>query len=133
MLKCGDAFLMAQPRVTTPHLWIMLTAATSDTDKAIIVNVTSLRDGSDTTVVLKPGDHPFIAKESVIYFHGALVVDLVRIQEAFSARVCKPQPSCSPDLLARIQRGLLKSQFTPEGIATFYRKRAAGTASSKDG
>ena len=133
MFKCGDAFLMAQPRVSTPHLWIVLTEASSATDKAVIVNVTTLREGSDTTAILKSGDHPFIVKPSVIYFHGALIVDLAMIEEGFSAHVCTPQPPCSPDLIARIQRGLLESEFTPDRVARFYRRVVAGTASGKTG
>lgn len=131
MLRCGDAFLMAQPRVPTRHLWIVLTEPSSDADQMVIVNVTSLRKGADTTVVLQPGDHPFIVKPSVIYYAGARVVHVKNVEKGFAAGICVPDDSCSPDLMARIQEGLLRSRFTPGAVAAFYRKRAASTASGE--
>jgi hypothetical protein len=58
-----------------------LTEPSSARGRAIIVTVTTLRDGSDTTVILQSGDHPFIVKSSVIYFHGALIVGVKMSEE----------------------------------------------------
>jgi hypothetical protein len=122
MLKCGDAFLMAQPRVSVEHLWIVATEPLPNTDQVIIVNVTKARDHSDKTVILRPGDHPFVKTTSVIYFHGSLVTDLKQVEKGFAARICSPHRPCSPQLIRRIQQGLLESGFTPNGIKEFYRR-----------
>ena len=50
------------------HLWAIVTEIDATTNKAICVNVTTQQSYSDTTCILKPGDHPFVKHDSVINF-----------------------------------------------------------------
>jgi len=47
-----------------PHLWIQVTEPDAE-GRAILVSVTTLREGKDQTVVLQPGD-PSVGEASVV-------------------------------------------------------------------
>jgi len=67
-MDCGDTFLMPAPggRIT-PHLWIVITTPDPVTHLCGIVSVTTLRNSKDQTIILQPGDHPFIRHQSTIF------------------------------------------------------------------
>jgi len=122
---------MAQPHVPIPHLWIVATEPLPANDRAIIVNLTTLRNYSDETVILGPGEHPFIKQKSVIYFHGSLVIDLKQAVKGFEAGICTLHRPCSAQLIQRIQQGLLASTHTKNEVKGFYRRTI--TAPAKHG
>ena len=118
MLKAGDTFLLPKPG-RIEHLWIVLTIPDQD-NKAVCVNVTSKRDDSDETLVLKPGDHPFITKESVVHYEDARVMDLTLVNQLLARGsdrfVCEQRECCTYAILDRVRAGLLQSKRTPTGI-----------------
>ena len=119
-LKCGDTFLLPKSSKATEHLWIIVTEIDDHTRKAICVNLTTLRNHSDTTCVLKRGDHPFVVHDSVINFSDAQEMPIDKVEQALAAKtdhfVCKLLDHCDAGLLARIRQGLLDSRLTPKGI-----------------
>jgi len=123
MLKCGDAAEMPKPGQAVPHLWIIVTDPLASSHEAVIVNVTTLRQHSDTTVVLKPGDHPYIQHDSVIFYADARLADVRNIQAGIDGGWFRQYDACSPALLKRIQEGLLASKFTRNKIKDFCRAR----------
>jgi hypothetical protein len=131
LLRCGDTFLIPKRGSEAEHLWIVITEP-DENGQAVCVNITSRNNESDTTVVLRPGDHSFVKKESVVYYVDAQVLDLAKVAAAIKAKprsyVCTLHDSCEPELLARIQEGLQRSPFCPNGIKDLCRKRW-GTAS----
>src|SRR5258708_2588959 len=66
MLKEGDTFLTGDAEDQSLHLWIVITPPTEG--EVVTVSVTTRRRKSETLVVLKSGDHPFIEHESVIAY-----------------------------------------------------------------
>jgi hypothetical protein len=123
MLKCGDAVEMPKPGQAVPHLWIIVTDPLPSSHEVVIVNVTSLRQHSDTTVVLKPGDHPYIRHDSVIFYADARLADVRNIQAGIDKGWFQECAACSPALLKRIREGLLASKFTRNKIKDFCRAR----------
>jgi hypothetical protein len=121
VLHCGDAILMPQVRVAIRHLWIVATEPVALTGEAILVNLTSLRSDSDTTLVLNRGDHPFIVKASVISFSDAIATDVRRVAAGIDAGYFSKQTPCSAALIKRIQEGILASRRTPQKVKAFYR------------
>lgn len=87
---------------------------------AICVNITRKELYSDTTVTLIPGDHPFIKKESVAHYPDAQPLDLNKVQGALDASptsyICRLHDSCSPELLSKLQIGLLNSPHATNGL-----------------
>ncbi len=125
-LKCGDTFLIPKNAKATEHLWVIVTEVDAATNKAVCVNVTTLQSHSDTTCILKPGDHRFVRHDSVINFSDAREMAIDLVEQALQARtrqfVCEPHDPCDMKLLARIQRGLIDSRQTPKGIKASCKK-----------
>lgn len=104
----------------------MITHIDLITKKAVCENVTTLRSHSDTTCVLKVGDHPFIPHDSVLNYSDAREMPIDLVEKALkcgtTSFVCEPHEPCRPDVLARIQQGLLDSKQTPKMIKELCRR-----------
>ena len=48
------------------HLWIAVTEPQPDSSQIVIVSLTTLRYDRDQTVILQPGDHPFITHQTIV-------------------------------------------------------------------
>jgi hypothetical protein len=119
LLQAGDTFYCPTPTNDTPHLWIVLTDASTD-NKAVCVNMTTKQSDSDGTTVCNCGEHPYIGHESVINYRAAKWLDLTEIDKALAGGI-KTMPfaqldGCTATFLLKVRCGLLKSKFTPNGI-----------------
>lgn len=76
-MKSGDTFLMPAPGISssTPHLWIVVSDPIEEDQTVIIVSITTLRYGAEQTGVLRKGEHPFIVKDSSVFYGDARLVD----------------------------------------------------------
>jgi hypothetical protein len=74
MAGLGDSFMLPRPGQDTEHLWVLITRPNPATHEAIMVNVTTQRPHSDTTAILKVGEHPFIKQPSVVFYSDARTV-----------------------------------------------------------
>ena len=60
----GDTLLIVLPGTSLDsHLWIVISDP-SQHESCVIVNLTSWRSDKDQSCVLKPGDHPYITRDS---------------------------------------------------------------------
>jgi hypothetical protein len=121
MLACGDAILMPTPGVSSLHLWIIITDPLKDSGSAVILSVTTRRAHSDLTLILKPGDHPWIKHDSVIMYSDAAIIDTASLEKLIRDYPDDyvVQNKCSDALIAKIKTGLLKSRFTPNKIMRY--------------
>lgn len=108
-IKLGDAFLLDTPP-NGQHLYIAI--AKTAQDKYLFVNVTTRRNNSEVTCILSPGPSvpPFVIHESVIAYQFAREMDAVQLANLVTPGSTIPKGSCSPAVLARIQRGGLISR-----------------------
>lgn len=122
MLNPGDTFLPKPNQIE--HLWIVLTPPRED-GTAVCVNVTSWKFDRDDTVILEPGDHPFITKKSVVHYEDARFMNLEWIEQLIAKRpnrfVCEQHHHCTRVLMERLREGLLKSKRTPNGVKDYCR------------
>jgi|688.fasta_scaffold278576_1 hypothetical protein len=120
------------PKVTNPipHLWIVLTeidyAPSVDTSPitppvVVMVNLTSLRERSDTTVVLNKGDHPFITKPTSVFYDDTSFTSVTDLKEIVKLPKYDFHYDCSEQLLKRIQQGLLISPYADPEIQDYCR------------
>jgi hypothetical protein len=125
-LKCGDTFILPKRSDQVEHLWIVIAETDPARRLSICVNVTTERPDSDPTCKLNAGDHPFVTHPSVIFYNDAREIDLAQVEKALNAGiksfVCTLHTPCSPQLLARIQQGLIVSKQTPKGIKAACKK-----------
>ncbi len=119
----GDTYLLRKPNHHVEHLWVVLTELDDATGKVLVINLTTLRSGSDTTVVLKPGDHEFIQHETVVFYLDAQWVPAVALEAAVNRQAGRQLAPCRADVLERIRSGLLVSKFTPKQIKTWWRAK----------
>ena len=124
MLQLGDTFLLPKRANHTEHLWIVITRPDPETGAAVCVNVTTRQSYSESTVVLKIGDHPFITRESVVYYSDARRLNLRELEEALKGShsfVCQQREPCGGALLQKIQEGLLASCLVKREIKEYCR------------
>jgi hypothetical protein len=123
LLGLGDTFLLAKSdrASSLEHLWIVLTEPSLADGNAVCVSVSTQRSGSEATVVLRPGEHPFLKHDSVIFYKDARVIDLVLVQQALESRLGYRHAKCSENLLRRVQDGLLASKQPSNDIKEFCR------------
>jgi hypothetical protein len=125
--RLADSFWVQTTHEPVEHLWILITKPNPLNDSSIWVNVTTARPGSDRTTVLQPGDHPAIRHESVIFYRGAKLVDLVKLQGLIQAAKARRESRCPGSLLLKIQAGVLASKFSPRRIQNYFKaEKAAG-------
>ena len=119
-MNCGDTFLTGDEEDDDYHLWIIITPPYED--EVVTVSVTTRRKRSETLVVLQAGDHPFLRHESVIPYAFARIRNISDIAAAISNDMAKKRETASKVLLNRAQAGLLESDFTPNGVKSFFKE-----------
>jgi hypothetical protein len=117
-MQPGQTFLLPKPG-RIEHLWVVLTYPNAE-GLSICVNITTRRFDSDDTLILQPGDHPFIKHESTVHYEDARFMDLSLVTQLLESGaksfVCEPREYCTHTLLDNIKDGLVKSRRTPTGI-----------------
>jgi hypothetical protein len=103
VLKAGVTVEMRLGHPTIPHLWILITDPRPESQKSVIVSVTTLRSHSDQTVILRKGDHPYILHDSVISYQDAQEFSVIKIQSQID-RGWPQCHSCSEELLKRCRQ-----------------------------
>src|SRR5438132_12029011 len=95
------------------HLYIVLPRVSGD-DEIVVANVTSDGDNiKDRTCVLQPGDHPFVKRQSVIFYQRAKIITAKTLNGWIGRGMVEPKDSASNPLMDRIRQGALDSPFTP--------------------
>jgi hypothetical protein len=123
-MRCGSTVVMRTPGSSSaiPHLWFVITEPDATTHLCGIVSLTTLRGNKDQTVTLGPSDHPYISHSSVVYYSGALIVDVRRLEALSNAGTLQEHEDCSPSVLKLIQQGVVASPFTPKKFVNFCRQ-----------
>lgn len=93
-------FLLPKKSSATGHLWIIITDPDPKTSGAVCVNVTSRKPDSETTVIIAAGEHPFVTRESVIYYKDARIIALSAVEQMlrFGSKGVLDSDSPSKDL-----------------------------------
>jgi hypothetical protein len=129
MLGLGDMVMLPKPGQKKEHPWALITAPDPQSGEAVMVNLTTQRPHSDTTTVLQPGEHPFADHPTVVFYADARMVNVSRLEGGLRQGFFRQHAALSPQVLQRIQSGLLASPFTPAKIkAAFHAARQRGLA-----
>lgn len=114
-IHIGDCFVFANDEGGT-HLHIIVAEDHKDPyGHVMLVYLTSSRI-FDETVKLQPGDHTFITKLSWPKYNNIQIILRSELHEKIKQRY-EPLP---PDILEKIQQGLLKSKRTPRRMKDTY-------------
>ena len=117
MITAKFTFLAPTPKYhNTFHLYIIISIV--DT-KALFVNVTTKKASSDTSCILRVGDHDFITRDSVINYHDTTIAEIDKLKEAIDEEYFKPQKPITNDLLNRILKSARNSKVFRQGYLKY--------------
>ncbi|MBF0502957.1 MAG: hypothetical protein HQM09_22670 [Candidatus Riflebacteria bacterium] len=111
----GDSVLMPTPPGMVRHLWF-LCFVLKDGQEGIFVNLTDSENSEDNTVILNPGDHPFVIKKSVILYSRAMVFKRKNIETLLDKGIIFPNFPASEGLLSKINKGFMSTSVVPEPV-----------------
>ena len=60
-------------------------------------------------MIIKPHEHPWIRRDSCVYFQEATLESLKTIRELMESAALRSHPRCAPGLLRRVQEEALMS------------------------
>ena len=107
--------------VPRSHLWIILTDPTPHPGYVLAVMVVTQRPHSDTTVVLRAGDHPFIKHDSCVSYSTAKAMSVTLLESWLKAGDAQMKAPLSPSILDSVRKGLVASDFTVNALRDYYR------------
>ena len=107
----GDTFFLVGVETARPHLWIVVSDPQIDPEQVLIINVTTSTDPPDNACILHAGDHPFIDRETYVYYGQARVLSLSQVQLARDCKRLDMQQPLSQDVLKRIRQGAIESDY----------------------
>jgi hypothetical protein len=114
-MKPGDTFIL--PDAFGKHLNVVL--AVLQDGSIVHCHFTTRTRRSDTTCIVKPGEHVFFKKsESCVRYDQAQICQEGPALDALERLIEKRFEPLSNDLLARVRQGALDSLQTPDKVKT---------------
>ena len=123
VVRAARALLLAEQPQFKPHLWFVVTDPDGVPPRVVAVMLRTATRFTDTTLVLHPGDHPFVRHESSVHYSTARWFRVSSILAAVRGGRCHLMPDASEDLLGRVRAGLLASPFTVNAVRDYCRQR----------
>lgn len=118
-ITAGSAILFSEPPLNRPHIWYVLTEPEGKPPAVIAVMMQTVKRHTDETVVLQPGDHPFIKHASSVHYSTARRLEVPALLRAMESGRCHLRDSMTPALLARVRQGLIDSPFTVNAVRDY--------------
>jgi hypothetical protein len=113
---CGDTFLGGAEVHGDDHLWVIINDPQAHDGAAVFVNVSTIRAKTDTTCILRRGDHPFIKHDSYVRFRSAKKALVEELDALIKARRLRPHQPADPALLERIRAAAAAAVEFPEDL-----------------
>jgi hypothetical protein len=112
--------------VDRKHLFIVLTDPVDQAGgrSVLMVSLSTLYPDlpHDPTCRLYPGDHPFVTRESYVFYARARIEAADKLLRGVKSRQLIPKDPIESGIFARMCQGLEDSRFTPLKILHFYRQ-----------
>jgi len=95
------------------HLWVVLSAPDAEGNVAV-ANLTTHGKPScgDFCVVVTPAEHPFLRRDSCVYYRGASLNPVAPLDEYKTRGALNQSVPMPAEVVKRIQDGALASKFT---------------------
>ncbi len=95
------------------HLHLVISHPCPKTQSVVAVNFTGWQHGFDQTCIVQVGEHPYVAKRSLIFYPNPRMYKLTTLDKLHKYGLLKFHEDLSPELLQRIQLGALTSPHMP--------------------
>ena len=119
VIGAGSSLLLSEPPLYKPHLWFVLTDPEEKLDRVVGVMLRTVTKNTDETVILGPGDHPFIKHASSVHYSTAKWFSVEALTKAMQKGRCHLRETMTPELLVRVREGLLESPFTVRAVSEY--------------
>jgi len=118
-MECGDTFIIEDEDEEGEHLHVLLTSP-SLAGEVVTASISTRRSWSETLVCVHPGEHPFIRSESVVPYRFSAIRTCAAIEAAVRAGTARPKEKATPELVSKMQAGLIESDFTLPGVRAYF-------------
>jgi hypothetical protein len=118
-MECGDTFMIEDEDGENEHLHVLLTSP-SLAGEVVTASISTRQRWSETLVCVQPEEHPFIRVESIVAYRFAAIRTCAAIEVAVENQTARPKEKASPELLRRMQAGLVDSEFTPPNVRAYF-------------
>jgi hypothetical protein len=95
------------------HLWVVVSDPARDETRVAVVNFTTYLPFKDGTCRIKPGEHPFVTKETCIEFSGCQIVTLGFLEDRKDRGHLVMDAPLVLSLLERIRSAAMASPQSP--------------------
>lgn len=117
-IQPGFTFLAPTPDCAYSHLYIVI--AILSEDEVLWVSVTTQRDNSDTSCILRAGDHPFIKNDSVVNYRDADRKSADNLKEGIKRGLISPRPPLTNEVFERVKEGAKGAYFMPMEFLKYF-------------
>lgn len=119
MLGKGDTFLGRSESGETYHLWVVLNELPDQGGSALIVNLSTLHPGAETTCVVGVGEHPFIRHDSYARFASAKIAASADLEKLIKGGMLLPREPATSAFVAKLRAGAAVSPNLPAKCRDF--------------
>ncbi len=107
---CGFTFYLRG------HLYAVIAELEGPPQQVVVVSLTTKRAGSDETVVLTTGDHPFLKHDTSVNYQDSRIFICSDLIDRVNRRFFTPGEAFPHDIIKVMQQGLMVSPHTPNGV-----------------
>ena len=100
------------------HLWVIATEPNADGLFAI-ASLTSLKGSKDQTIILSPGEHPFIKWPTCVAYAVADISSSEKLHSHLERGAAKMQQDASEKMLKLVLDGFAASDLTKKRVREF--------------
>lgn len=111
-MKAGDTFFI-QDRNVDSHLWVVISDTAHDSERVVIVSVTTYETYKEGVCLFEPGDHPRISHTSCVAYNETRKISLEKLVTLNAQGHLSVQSPVSTEILRRIRDGVSKSKRIP--------------------
>ncbi len=109
------------------HLFVLILGPVAVPDRGAaphvaMVSFTTLRQGvpHDDACIVQAGEHPFIRHTSYAYYRDVRIEPAPHVAGMVQRAVWQPHDACSPEMLARLQRGVCASRLVRREVKRLF-------------
>ena len=109
-MKVGDTFYLIGPESNRPHLWVVVSDPEIDSERIVIINLTSDGPDKDRTCIVSEEAHPRLTHDSCVNYPCARMISNEALERAKGIGALDLQEPLAGDVLRRIQQKAAESE-----------------------
>ena len=121
----GDAFLIWTPSARDNNRRHLFFCLCNPNPECILVSISGLTPKSEQTCILQIGEHPFIIKESGVFYRSPRQETEESINRMIAEGNCIPKDPASNELIEKICQGAHESGFAPMWLSRKLKENSA--------